>query len=48
VRERRFGSLLGDFGPAWTEFNGVLGRGGRKLHNSDKEFSLTIGADAEA
>ena len=32
-------------GPSSTEF---WARGGRKLHNSDKEFSLTIGADAEA
>ena len=32
-------------GPSSTEF---WARGGRKLHNSDKEFSLTMGADAEA
>ena len=48
MRERGFGSLLGDFGPPWTEFNGVWARGGRRLHNSDKEFALTMGADAES
>ena len=47
-RERGFGNLLGDFGPPWTEVNGVWVRGGRRLHNSDKEFALTMGADAEA
>ena len=44
----RVGNLLGDFGPPWTEFNGVWARGGRRLHNSDKEFALTMGADAES
>ena len=29
MRERGFGNLLGDFGPPWTEFNGVWARGGR-------------------
>ena len=27
---------------------GVWDRGGRRLFNSDKEFSLTMGADAES
>ena len=48
MRERGFGNLLGDFGPPWTEVNGVWVRGGRRLHNSDKEFALTMGADAES
>ena len=43
MRERGFGNLLGDFGPPWTEVNGVWARGGRRLHNSDKEFALTMG-----
>ena len=43
MRERGFGNLLGDFGPPWTEINGVWARGGRRLHNSDKEFALTMG-----
>ena len=47
-RERGIGNLLGDFGSPWTEVNGVWVRGGRRLHNSDKEFALTMGADAEA
>ena len=48
MRERGFGNLLGDFGSPWTEINGVWIRGGRKLLNSDKEFALTMGADAES
>ena len=47
-RERGIGNLLGDFGSPWTEVNGVWVRGGRRLHNSDKEFALTMGADAES
>ena len=47
-RERGTGDLLGDFGPPWTEVNGVWVRGGRRLHNSDKKFALTLGAEAEA
>ena len=46
-RGRRIGSLPGDFGPPWTEVSEVWVRGGRMLHNSDKEFALTMGADAE-
>ena len=48
MRERGFGNLLGDFGPPWTEFNGVWVRGERRLLNSDKKFALTQGAEAEA
>ena len=47
-RDRGIGNLLGDFGSPWTEVNGVWVRGGRRLHNSDKKFALTMGADAEA
>ena len=47
-RERGTGDLLGDFGSPWTEVNGVWVRGGQKLHNSDKKFALTLGAEAEA
>ena len=47
-RDRGIGNLPGDFGPPWTEVNEVWVRGGRMLHNSDKEFALTMGADAEA
>ena len=47
-RERGTGDLLGDFGSPWTEVNGVWVRGGRRLHNSDKKFALTLGAEAEA
>ena len=47
-RGRGIGNLPGDFGPPWTEVNEVWVRGGRMLHNSDKEFALTMGADAEA
>ena len=47
-RERGIGNLLGDFGSPWTEVNGVWVRGGRRLHNSDKKFALTMGAEAEA
>ena len=47
-RDRGIGNLLGDFGSPWTEVNGVWVRGGRRLHNSDKKFALTMGAEAEA
>ena len=48
MRERGFGNLLGDFGPPWTESTEFWARGGRRLLNSDKEFALTMGADAES
>ena len=47
-RERGTRDLLGDFGSPWTEVNGVWARGGQRLHNSDKKFALTLGAEAEA
>ena len=47
-RERGTRDLPGDFGSPWTEVNGVWVRGGQKLHNSDKKFALTLGAEAEA
>ena len=46
-RGRGIGNLPGDFGPPWTEVSEVWVRDGRMLHNSDKEFALTMGADAE-
>ena len=46
-RERGTGDLLGDFGPPWTGVNGVWVQGKQKLHNSDKKFALTLGAEAE-
>ena len=47
-RDRGIGNLPGVFGSLWTEINGVWVQGGRRLHNSDKKFALTMGADAEA
>ena len=47
-RDRGIGNLLGDFESPWTEVTGVWVLGGRRLHNSDKKFALTMGADAEA
>ena len=39
--------MPGELGPPWTEVSEVWVRDGRMLHNSDKEFALTMGADAE-
>ena len=38
----------GGFRASLDRVNGVWARGGRRLHNSDKEFALTMGADAES
>ena len=35
--------MPGDLGPPWTEVSEVWVRDGRMLHNSDKEFALTMG-----
>ena len=48
MRERGFGNLLGGFRASLDRVMGVWDRGGRRLFNSDKEFSLTMGADAES
>ena len=44
----RVGNLLGDFRASLDRVSGVWARGGRRLLNSDKEFALTMGADAES
>ena len=38
----------GGFRASLDRVNGVWARGGRRLNNSDKEFALTMGADAES
>ena len=38
----------GGFRASLDRVNGVWARGGRRLLNSDKEFALTMGADAES